>query len=122
MSAPLVLVVDDDRGIREVISDVLADEGYEVACASDGREALAWLRSGGEPAMIILDLRMPNMSGEEFLELQRRDAALARICTAVMTANRAVPPSAVAANHFLRKPIRLEALLAAVAACCGPAN
>ena len=65
-----VLVVDDDKGIRDVIATVLEDDGYNVATASDGAEAL---RKVGEhePDAIILDAMMPRMTGWEFLALWR---------------------------------------------------
>ncbi|QEE27972.1 response regulator [Terriglobus albidus] len=66
-----VLVVDDDPLLRELGSALLENQGYEVRCAEDGFEGLAALKQS-LPDIIISDLRMPNMSGFEFLSVVRR--------------------------------------------------
>lgn len=66
-----ILVVDDDPSIREVSKLVLGSQGYEVGTASNGFEALVMLR-GSLPDAIISDLKMPSMSGFEFLSVVRR--------------------------------------------------
>lgn len=66
-----VLVVDDDPLLRELSTTLLASQGYEVRCAEDGFEGLAALKQS-LPDIIISDLRMPNMSGFEFLSVVRR--------------------------------------------------
>src|SRR5688500_4895322 len=67
---PLVLVVDDEPLIREVLDDVLADEGFRVALATNGEEALAVL-DAEMPALILLDLRMPVLDGWGFMRAYR---------------------------------------------------
>jgi CheY-like chemotaxis protein len=62
-----VLVVDDDAEARDSLQLFLEGRGYSVRCAEDGAEALAELRAGVQPAVIILDLRMPVMDGRTFL-------------------------------------------------------
>jgi CheY-like chemotaxis protein len=76
-----ILVVDDDASIREALAESLGDEGYRVVTATNGVEALTLLRPPGElrPCVILLDLMMPVMSGQEFYAEQQRDPALARI-------------------------------------------
>ncbi|MFI4878433.1 MAG: response regulator, partial [Steroidobacterales bacterium] len=54
-----VLVVDDDQDIRNVLRDLLSDEGYQVSLASDGAEGLRLLASASEPLVVLLDLMMP---------------------------------------------------------------
>src|SRR3972149_4133655 len=66
-----VLVVDDQAANRELISEILADEGYDVVTAQDGLDALNQL-AAPLPDVIISDLRMPRMSGFEFLAVVRR--------------------------------------------------
>jgi len=66
-----VLVVDDEATNRELISEMLASEGYDVVTAQDGLDALNQL-AVPVPDVIISDLRMPRMSGFEFLEVVRR--------------------------------------------------
>jgi CheY-like chemotaxis protein len=82
----MVLVVDDDPDIRAVIGDLLEDEGYEVASAANGREALGLLYDGMRPSVILLDLVMPVMSGWDFLEYQLRDPRLSDIPVVVFSA------------------------------------
>jgi CheY-like chemotaxis protein len=104
-----VLVVDDDRDIRELLVELLASEGYEVASAADGRRALAEARSR-RPDVILLDLMMPVMSGWEFREAQLRDPELAGIPVVVVTAFEDSLEGAV----LLRKPFLVEDVLDAV--------
>ena len=70
MSEARILVVDDERSVREAVVDFLTDEGYPVVSAADGLEAIELARAG-RFALCILDLRMPGMSGTELaLELR----------------------------------------------------
>ena len=114
-----VLVVDDDPGIRESVTEVLSSEGYRVLEAADGVEALQRLDQLGEPCVVLLDLAMPRMNGLELLtELSRRGEAAARVPVLVMSAN-AHPrelefPQVVA---LLRKPFELDELLRWVEVC-----
>jgi CheY-like chemotaxis protein len=68
--SPCVLVVDDDRGIREYVSLALRDSGYDVVLAADGREALERL-AVRLPALVLLDLQMPVMNGWAVLQQVR---------------------------------------------------
>lgn len=65
--APLVLVVEDDHGVRALLETVLAAEGFEVACARDGLEGLVKLRMR-RPAALVLDLMMPDVEGMRVLD------------------------------------------------------
>src|SRR4051794_16166586 len=80
-----VLVVDDDRPIRDTLREILQDEGYIVSTAGNGAEALEILKHR-RPRVILLDLNMPTMNGGEFRLVQRFDPALRRIPTVVFTA------------------------------------
>src|SRR5262245_13335746 len=84
----LVLIVDDDHDIREALSQVLGDEGWVVATAADGREALDYLDAHRDalPEVILLDLMMPVMSGGEFRAEQLKDPSLAPIPVVVISA------------------------------------
>src|SRR5262245_23155992 len=84
--ASLVLVVDDDEEIRNALTEFLSDEGYGVVSASNGREALASLREGVHPSVILLDLMMPVMDGWDFRAEQLRDPGLRDIPVVVITA------------------------------------
>jgi signal transduction histidine kinase/DNA-binding response OmpR family regulator len=80
-----VLLVEDDVATREVTARTLRGQGWEVREAGDGREALARLREA-KPAVILLDLMMPNMDGFEFVEELRREPAWRAIPVVVVTA------------------------------------
>src|SRR5690606_19302357 len=88
--------------------------GYQVATAGGGREALAQLRGGQRPALILLDLMMPEMNGWEFRAVQRRDPALRDIPIVVLTAGRNLPTDELDAAAILYKPLAVAELLVAV--------
>jgi CheY-like chemotaxis protein len=73
-----VLVVDDDTGIRDLLEGLLEEEGYNVAAARNGREALELLRKRADlgPHVILLDLMMPVLDGYAFMETLAADARL----------------------------------------------
>src|SRR5262245_52600735 len=114
MASRTILVVDDDEMIQESIREVLADEGYEVALAQSGVEALAQLRNGDRPALILLDLMMPGMDGWQFRAEQKRDPTLREIPVVVITAAGSSVKSTIDADEFMTKPVRLEDLLSVV--------
>lgn len=109
-------MVDDDAEVRDAICDVLLDEGYRVARAGNGAEAMALLASGRRPGLIVLDLTMPVMDGHEFLERRARDARLPDIPVIVVSAgvDRTTSRFEALGVGFVRKPIDLETLLAAI--------
>jgi CheY-like chemotaxis protein len=107
-----VLVVEDERDIREALAEALSYEGYDVAVASNGREALRALRGGPLPDVILLDLVMPVMSGWEFRQVQVDDPALSGIPVVVVSAS---DPGAAQPDRHLPKPFAIEALFDAVA-------
>ncbi|WXB20232.1 response regulator [Pendulispora albinea] len=121
-----ILVVDDDADIRETLSMILEDEGYTVACASNGREALTYLRElcargdNPPPNLILLDLMMPVMDGAEFCLHQRQDPRLAEIPVVIVTASGQAKEhaSALHAKAFIYKPLALDTLLEKVEQCC----
>jgi DNA-binding response OmpR family regulator len=72
---PVVLVIDDQAAILDMLSCALTLHGYQAVCASNGQEALAWikhaLQTGHYPVAILLDLLMPGMNGTGFLATLR---------------------------------------------------
>lgn len=82
-----ILLVDDDRDIREILSDILEDEGYDVAQAMNGAVALTLLHEQPPPCVILLDLMMPVMDGTEFRQRQLADPELSRIPVVLFTAD-----------------------------------
>ena len=111
-----VLVVDDDPYIRDALADVLADEGYRVTAARDGEEALAFLQASLRPAVILLDLRMPGMSGWEVRKRLLADPELAGLPVVLLSADAHLEAAAATlrAAGSLRKPPSLDELLATV--------
>ena len=109
-----IFVVDDDTDLREVIGELLVDEGYATHLFENGRAALDLLRDGVRPQLILLDLMMPGMNGWQFREEQLRDAALRDIPVVVMTASRGFDDAPFAEAEILYKPVGLAEILAAV--------
>jgi CheY-like chemotaxis protein len=115
-----VLVIDDDPAIREVVSTILALEGYPVVAAESGVEALKELRGGVRPCLILLDLRMPEMDGWELRALLKREPQLADIPVVVLSGDHDAAKAArsLSANGFLLKPVELTDLLHVVRRYC----
>lgn len=121
-AARSILLVEDDSGIRESVTECLESEGYAVTPVANGVEGLAWLRGPARPDLIVLDLVMPLMNGTQFIEALRGDVALRDIPVVLMTA--AMPSSAMslpAADGYLPKPFELDQLLDAVERFTAPA-
>lgn len=121
MATRPVLVVDDDPDIRETLRFVLEDAGYPVYSAENGKEALAVLADADPlPGLILLDLMMPVMSGEEMLHALKAVHALAAIPVTIVTASGASTPRL--ATGLLKKPVDLDVLLRIVEQRCGPSS
>jgi CheY-like chemotaxis protein len=117
-----VLVVDDDLDIREALTDILEDGGFSVMSAANGREALTLLRSlDTPPAVILLDLMMPILDGYGFLEEHRRDASLALIPVAIITAGHGVDRNRIdSVMPIVPKPINVPRLFGILDELCAP--
>ncbi len=116
----LVLVVDDDADIREAIQDALEQEGYAVAVAGDGGEALAFMRANPAPALVLLDWNMAPMNAEQFMAEFSQEPRFARVPVVLVTADmRANEKAQHGFAGILRKPMKLEALFEAVSRHCG---
>jgi len=114
-----LLIVDDDKDVRELLADVLAEYGFAVAVASDGREALQILReavnTGEPPRVVLLDLHMPVMNGREFRAHQKAEPALAAIPVITMSSDW---DPRIEAHATLKKPLQLATLLASLQPFC----
>jgi len=111
----MILIVDDEEGIRQVLSDCLRDEGYRVVLAEDGFQALRLLSE--EPVeLVILDVWLPNMGGIEVL--QRIKAEYPEVEVVVISGhgniNLAVQAVKLGAFDFLEKPLSLEKTITVV--------
>lgn len=114
MSNRSILIVEDEREIREVLQQALEFEGYTTLAASNGAEAMDALDKE-TPALILLDLMMPVMDGWEFLERRKpRDAAIPVI---VVSAVAGMGSRSAKADAFLKKPVELDTLLQTVEKC-----
>jgi CheY-like chemotaxis protein len=109
-----LLIVDDEVAILEALTDILSVEGYEVATAANGAEGLK--RAGEDrPDLILLDLMMPVMDGQEMLRRLKESPDLRAIPVVVMSAGR-VSKSELQGSRFLAKPFELDDLLDTVSA------
>jgi CheY-like chemotaxis protein len=116
-----IVVIDDDRDVREVLAELLVDQGYPVRCYANGAEALAALRRDADASLILLDLMMPVMNGWRFREEQSRDQRLAGIPVIAMSAladTPYAPPPVPRPLAVLVKPFNVEKLLARIAERC----
>jgi two-component system, sensor histidine kinase and response regulator len=113
-----LLIVDDERDIRESLAEFFAEEGFTVSVAADGAEALEALRTGEPPRVVILDLVMPVLSGNEVYERMQADPRLTDTPVIVSTSDPARAPSGLL---IMKKPVNLDRLLLAVRNYCAPA-
>ena len=111
--ATTVLVVEDDFDLRDALVPILEYEGHRVVSAANGKEALERLQTMPPPSLILLDLMMPVMSGEEFRAEQLRDPTLASIPVVVVSAHASAEERAalLGAAGCVKKPFEIEDLL-----------
>ena len=117
-----VLIVDDDRAVLNALSELLEGEGYAVATAMDGVEALDQLRGGLRPCVILLDLMMPGMDGWDFRHEQMKDPELKNFPVVVITAagfSEASVKAQFGDIEFVAKPPLAKGLLDAIRRSCG---
>ena len=116
-----ILVVEDDELLRESLGLLLDDEGYRVAVAENGREALRLLHSALSPDLIVLDLRMPIMDGWQFRALQKADPRLGLIPVVAVSADDSPQAMAISAHAYLRRPVEPKHLLETIERVLGEA-
>jgi CheY-like chemotaxis protein len=114
----VVLVVDDEDDARVTMTQLLELEGFKVFGARHGLEALEYLEKSDLPCVIVTDIRMPVMDGVEFRKALLGDARLARIPVIVVTGLDPFASAALGAQRVFRKPVNVEALVAAVRQNC----
>jgi DNA-binding response OmpR family regulator len=114
--AKTILVVDDKRELRKLLQDYLAQEGYRVVTAADGREAL-YVARHEVPDLIILDIMMPEMDGYEFMRRHARERETPIIMlTAKVEEGEKVLGLELGADDYITKPFSLRELAARVKA------
>jgi CheY-like chemotaxis protein len=114
-----ILLVDDNADTREALRAVLQTRGYAVGDAANGAAALRYLLQGKPADAIVLDLRMPGMTGQELYEELRGDTRLADIPVVVFSAlNDDGRLQGIVA--YVRKAFDPDLLLEAIERACGP--
>ena len=111
-----ILVVDDEMGIRELLSEILSDEGHIVQTAENAQQARE-LRAAAGPDLVLLDIWMPDTDGVTLLKEWQRDGMLTMpviMMSGHATIDTAVEATRIGALNFLEKPISLQKLLKAV--------
>jgi len=113
-----ILVIDDDKGVVEVIKNVLVGQNYEVVTAFDGKEGLKKVKSEN-PDLIVLDIRMPSMNGYEFIRTLRTELVNANkpmVTVIVLTAKEEMEEMfrLEGAKGYLVKPIDPPVLLTTI--------
>jgi two-component system, chemotaxis family, sensor kinase CheA len=105
-----VLVVDDDRNVRSLYFDALNEAGHSVTVATDGLDALAQLRDGAMPCVVLADVRMPRMDGFELLRAVRQDPQLSSVPVVVVTGDRMLSFTSPARDKPF-SPVELDSLV-----------
>jgi len=111
-----ILVVDDEMGIRELLSEILGDEGHVVTMAENAQQARQ-IRASTTPDLVLLDIWMPDTDGVTLLKEWQRDRMLTMpviMMSGHATIDTAVEATRIGALNFLEKPISLQKLLKAV--------
>ncbi|PYM19100.1 MAG: two-component system response regulator [Candidatus Rokuibacteriota bacterium] len=109
-----ILIVDDDKQVREVLHQIFLTAGYNCRLAQDGREGVAMFRSA-RPPLTVTDLKMPNMTGIELLQQVRnvdQDAAVI-VLTGAADVKTAIESLKLGAYDFIMKPVNVDELLIA---------
>ncbi len=108
-----ILVVDDDAALRDMLALILSGEGYEVTTAGDGVDAVELLACGMRPAVLLLDLMMPEMGGAAVCEwMTAAIPAAERPRVVILSAGVGPTTSLLGADAALAKPYDVDAVLA----------
>jgi CheY-like chemotaxis protein len=115
MNPKAILVVDDEPAILDMIAELLGYEGYEVVTTSQGSAALARAKAN-PPALILLDLMMPGMSGWQVIDALKASPQTRTIPVVVLSARRDLPATAkeLGIESFLAKPFDIDELIGIV--------
>jgi CheY-like chemotaxis protein len=111
---PLIMIVDDEDAVRSALSANLIARGFDTVEAADGRKALHYLASeSARPAAILVDLRMPDMTGWELVAVVKGYAALATIPIVIVSALEPDYPEALGDKiaGYIVKPVDMKALV-----------
>src|SRR5437867_11992754 len=109
-----ILIVDDDRQVREVLHQIFVAAGYNCLLANDGREGVEVCKAG-RPQLVVTDLKMPGMTGIELLQQVRAadgDVAVI-VLTGAADVKTAIASLKLGAHDFIMKPVNMDELLIA---------
>jgi CheY-like chemotaxis protein len=108
-----ILVVEDDQYIRESLQELLESEGYSVACASNGQEALDHLSTKKSPGLIFLDLMMPIKDGFQFRQEMRVNPLWVDIPIVIMSADGQIKEKflRMGVKSYLKKPVDIDVII-----------
>lgn len=118
MRISTILVIEDDREIRETLRDLLESEGYQVFTAVNGKDGIEVLGRIARPCLILLDLMMPVCDGWRFRELQKQNLQIATIPVVTVSASRDDRALEAGGTKHLRKPIEMHTLLNTIKDFC----
>ena len=110
-----VLIVEDERDLLDSLQEFFEDEGFAVQTATNGAEALSLLDADELPSVVLLDLMMPVLDGNELYARMRAEPRLAGIPVIVSTSDPSRAPSGVL---IMKKPVNLGSLLGVVESHC----
>ncbi len=111
----MIVVVDDDEDIREALVDMLTEQGFRTHGACDGLDAMHKLEHLN-PDLVVLDYRMPRMSGSEFVRAMKAQGRVVPIVLVSAAREVAQLAATLGIKHFLRKPFDFDELLASIEA------
>ena len=114
----LVAIVEDDVEFRNMLRELLEEEGYQVVALANGAEALEALRGGVTPNVILLDVSMPVMDGFDFLRHRNEDPRLATVPVVLVTNAKPHERPTVGVSDVVRKPIDIDEILFAIKRYC----
>lgn len=112
-----ILVVEDDLDIRRALVEILHMEGHTTAEASNGKEALEYIKNNPKPCMVLLDMMMPIMTGRQFLDIFKDAPESADVPVVIISAV-ADRIDTTGAKEFIKKPLEVSKLLEVVAKYC----
>jgi CheY-like chemotaxis protein len=110
-----ILIVEDDAAVRDALGELFAREGYDVATANNGAEAIEQLEEGASPCVVLVDLLMPGIVGHELIDYMQREERVSKTPVAIITGSPYLAPKGYA---MFPKPLDTRSLLDFVGAHC----
>ena len=106
-----ILLIEDANELLQLLKSILEMKGFRILSANNGEDALELLRNNPElPDLILLDMMMPIMSGQQFMEKKNQDLRIAAIPVVLLTAHKDAleAKSKLGARDFIKKPVELD--------------